>query len=46
MGNDMIRLMTKTGWKNVPSSRLKVGDIIEIQGGQRIPADCIVLQTR
>lgn len=41
-----FRLMTPQGFQSIPSSQLKVGDIIQIEGGQRIPADCILLHSR
>ncbi|CAM6054732.1 unnamed protein product [Sphagnum tenellum] len=37
--------LTKTGPKDIPSSRIKVGDLIVVSKDQRVPADMIFLRT-
>lgn len=39
-------MVTSKGKKATPSSKLKVGDIIEVTANKRIPADSILLYTR
>ncbi|RIA93847.1 hypothetical protein C1645_761428 [Glomus cerebriforme] len=39
------QIMTKNGIKLVPSSKIRVGDLIIINKDQRIPADLILLRT-
>ena len=38
--------MTSDGFVTKTSGELRVGNIIEIEEGQRIPADCILLYSR
>ncbi|KAG2383553.1 hypothetical protein C9374_004224 [Naegleria lovaniensis] len=40
-----LRLSKNSTFETVPSSKIKVGDIIQIETDQRIPADCILLRT-
>ena len=39
------RILRGSNLETVPSSKLKVGDIIEVNANQRIPADLILLYT-
>ncbi|KAG9302506.1 hypothetical protein G9A89_007210 [Geosiphon pyriformis] len=39
------QVLTKNGIKPVPSSRLRVGDLVIIHKDQRIPADVVLLRT-
>lgn len=41
----ILRALTPSGMKYKPSSNLKVGDIIEINANQRVPADLLLLHT-
>jgi phospholipid-translocating ATPase len=41
----IYRKVTASGLVNVKSSRIKVGDLIEIKANQRIPADMVLLKT-
>ena len=38
-------MIEKSGRRDIASKDLKVGHIIEIKSNQRIPADCIILNT-
>lgn len=38
--------MTRNGFHKITSAELKVGDIVEIQSNQRIPADLLLLYTK
>lgn len=40
------RKLTKDGLVSTPSSKIKVGDIIEINADQRVPADLLLLYAR
>jgi phospholipid-translocating ATPase len=37
--------LTANGFKTIPSSKIKVGDMIQIHTNMRVPADCILLRT-
>lgn len=37
--------LTPSGMEKIPSSRIRVGDLIVIHTDQRVPADCILLRT-
>jgi phospholipid-translocating ATPase len=37
--------LTANGFKTIPSSKIKVGDMIQIHTNMRMPADCILLRT-
>lgn len=37
--------LTQTGTERIPSSKIKVGDLIIIEPDERVPADCILLRT-
>ncbi|CAG8744771.1 13986_t:CDS:2 [Gigaspora rosea] len=39
------QVLTRDGIKNVPSSKLRVGDFVKIYKDQRVPADVILLRT-
>ncbi|CAG8478474.1 10938_t:CDS:2 [Racocetra persica] len=39
------QILTRDGFKNVPSSKLRVGDLVIIHKDQRVPADLILLRT-
>ncbi|KAF0523882.1 phospholipid-translocating P-type ATPase [Gigaspora margarita] len=39
------QILTRDGIKNVPSSKLRVGDFVKIYKDQRVPADVILLRT-
>ncbi|CAG8498047.1 17763_t:CDS:10, partial [Acaulospora morrowiae] len=39
------QILTRDGLKNVPSSRLRVGDLVFIHKDQRVPADVVLLRT-
>ncbi|CAG8503566.1 1120_t:CDS:2 [Cetraspora pellucida] len=39
------QILTRDGPKNVPSSKLRVGDLVIIHKDQRVPADLILLRT-
>ena len=43
--NQVYTLINKNGRQEILSKDLKVGQIIEIKSNQRIPADCIILNT-
>lgn len=43
--SQLYQCMTPTGLQNIPSSKIRVGDMIVIRKDQRIPADMILLRT-
>ncbi|KAI8982002.1 phospholipid-translocating P-type ATPase [Mycotypha africana] len=43
--SQLYRRLTPSGHQNIPSSKIKVGDMIHIMKDQRIPADMILLRT-
>ncbi|KAI8986494.1 phospholipid-translocating P-type ATPase [Pilobolus umbonatus] len=43
--SQLYRIITQTGTHDIPSSKIRVGDKIEIMKDQRIPADMILLRT-
>ena len=38
-------VVKESGWKKVKSKDLRVGDIVKVEGGNRIPADMVVLHS-
>jgi phospholipid-translocating ATPase len=45
LNSQLYKIMTFEGIKMVPSSSLKVGDVIIIEKNQRVPADIVLLKT-
>jgi phospholipid-translocating ATPase len=45
LNNKMYTQITHAGSVRVPSSRIKVGDLIEVHHHERIPADMVILTT-
>ncbi|KAI7882115.1 aminophospholipid-transporting P-type ATPase, partial [Mucor mucedo] len=43
--SQLYRRLTSSGNQNIPSSKIRVGDLIHIMKDQRIPADMILLRT-
>ncbi|KAI9498324.1 hypothetical protein BDB00DRAFT_867486 [Zychaea mexicana] len=43
--SQLYQTLTPDGFRSVPSSKIRVGDMIVIQKDQRIPADMILLRT-
>ncbi|KAI8884283.1 phospholipid-translocating P-type ATPase [Backusella circina FSU 941] len=43
--SQLYRRLTVAGYQHIPSSKIKVGDMIHIMKDQRIPADVILLRT-
>ncbi|KAI8055596.1 phospholipid-translocating P-type ATPase [Gilbertella persicaria] len=41
----LYQRLTSTGFQHIPSSKIRVGDMIHIKKDQRIPADMILLRT-
>lgn len=41
----MYSQLTKKGYKDIPSSQLKVGDLIRLKKDEKVPADCILLRS-
>lgn len=45
VNSELYKRLTKNGLETIPSSKIKVGDIIQIKANQRIPADMVLLRT-
>jgi phospholipid-translocating ATPase len=45
LNSQLYQILTYDGVKKVPSSQLKVSDIIIIEKNQRVPADVVLLKT-
>ncbi|KAJ3089562.1 putative aminophospholipid-translocase [Quaeritorhiza haematococci] len=43
--SQLYQRLTVSGVENVPSSNIRVGDMIVVKKDQRVPADCILLRT-
>ncbi|KAI7900980.1 protein transporter [Cokeromyces recurvatus] len=43
--SQLYRRLTPSGIQNIPSSKIRVGDLIHIMKDQRVPADMILLRT-
>ncbi|KAI9317371.1 phospholipid-translocating P-type ATPase [Zopfochytrium polystomum] len=43
--SQLYRKLTPQGAESIPSSQIRVGDLIYISKDQRVPADCILLRT-
>ncbi|KAI8914779.1 hypothetical protein DFJ77DRAFT_431040 [Powellomyces hirtus] len=43
--SQLYQKLTDNGFEGIPSSAIKVGDMILIEKNQRVPADCILLRT-
>ncbi|KAI8816347.1 putative NEO1-P-type ATPase [Fimicolochytrium jonesii] len=43
--SQLYQRLTDSGFVEVPSSDLKVGDFVLIEKNQRVPADCVLLRT-
>ncbi|KAJ3142877.1 putative aminophospholipid-translocase [Geranomyces variabilis] len=43
--SQMFQKLTDGGFEGIPSSAIKVGDLISIEKDQRVPADCVLLRT-
>eukprot|EP00761_Pharyngomonas_kirbyi_P013462 gb/GECH01013491.1/.p1 GENE.gb/GECH01013491.1/~~gb/GECH01013491.1/.p1 ORF type:complete len:1089 (+),score=243.03 gb/GECH01013491.1/:1-3267(+) len=42
---ERYRRLTRDGYEDVFSANLKVGDLVQVEVNQRVPADCILLRT-
>ena len=38
-------VVREDGWHKVKSKDLRVGDIVKVEGGNRVPADMVVLHS-
>ena len=45
VNNQLYKRITTTGQVSIPASKIKVGHIVEIKAGERIPADMVLLST-
>lgn len=43
--SQLYRMLTPTGFKVIPSSKIRVGDMIVVKKNQNVPADMILLRT-
>ncbi|KAI8341352.1 hypothetical protein BC941DRAFT_391490 [Chlamydoabsidia padenii] len=43
--SQLYQCMTSTGLQSIPSSKIRVGDLVSLEKDQRIPADMILLRT-